>query len=797
MSTKDTTKKPETVDFFENLGNKAVFLALGIAFLIVMYVYWDFIFLNKAFLFKDIGSDSINETWPLLYHLSEQLYKYGIIYWSHQFGMGDTFYQYYGDPFTLLAILSGKNNVQYATAYTQILAILLTVFFSFKYLKLLNLKNFTAIFGSLTFAFSGFVILSSSGWLMAPLFFYFTLGLYSVEAFLNNKKLIPIAITALLLGCNNAISGVQIFMFLSFYFLVRQIELNDLKFVFKSIVFKQILFTLLFILGFLVASVFVFNYMDLVLTSGRAEVTSQTTSLSGTNPFALMPGEEFTSLIARFFSNDLLGSGINYKGWMNYFESPLTYVGLIPFLLSFYGLFYGDKRQRIIHRFLFILVVIGFAFPYVRYAFWGFQLNYFRIYSMFLAFFLFFIGIRTFNKIITEKFLDKKFIYISIFVVLIILFKIIPQPLINASSRNAILLFVVVYYLLLFLISKEKPVKEIKIAFLVLLTIELSVFTNATVNHRTHLSTKELRSKTGYFDTTVDALNYLRETDPGYYRIAKTYASGPAMHGSLNDGLIQNFMGLVSYSQFQKKGYLDFLYLAGFFNKEDPNELKWSYKLSSDFNFIGFAGTKYLIYKQPFNYDSTFLKPVKTFGEYGILKTKLTLPLFYTHKRMISNSEIMKYPAEKRRLLMFYNTVLSDSDTKNVNLTPAKTDTTVYRIDTLLSQISLLNHTDVTINTFNPDQITVTASVNEKSILCSSIPDHNGWKLMINGKEVKKMLVNGGLIGCELFPGKHTVELLYTPVKLKLGIMCSVVSLILLVLLLFIAFKMQKKSNLS
>jgi uncharacterized membrane protein YfhO len=258
------------------------------------------------------------------------------------------------------------------------------------------------------------------------------------------------------------------------------------------------------------------------------------------------------------------------------------------------------------------------------------------------------------------------------------------------------------------------------------------------------------------------------------------------MHGSLNDGLIQDFMGLVSYSQFQKKGYLDFLNLAGFFNKDDPNELKWSYKLTSDPNFIGFVGAKYLIYKQPFNYDSTFLKPVKTFGDYGILRTKLALPLFYLQKRSISNSEIMKFPPEKRRLLLFYNTVLNDDVDKTFSTISAKTDSSIYRIDTLLNQVNLLNHTGVVIDNFKPDQINLTVQTNSKSIMCSSIPDHNGWKLSIDGTEAKKVIVNGGLIGCELVPGKHTIELLYTPVKLKTGIICSSLSIVILLLLLLL-----------
>ncbi len=799
MSTKSNEKKQESADFFESLGNKAIYLAMGLAFLMILYVYWDFIFLKKAFLFKDIGSDSINETWPLFYHLSDQFYKNGFIYWSHNLGMGDTFYQYYGDPFTMLVILSGKNNVQFATGYTQMIAILLTVFFGFKYLRLLNLRNFTAIFGSLVLGFSGFIILTSSGWLMAPQFFYFTLGLFAVETFLKNKNVVPIVITAVLLGCHNAIIGIQIFIFLSFYFLVRQVELNDLKFAFKSLLTKQALFTVFFVLGFLVTGIFVINYFDLVFTSGRAEMTSATSSLKDESLFALMPGAEFSSLMSRFFSNDLLGSGINFKGWMNYLESPLTYFGLIPFILSFYGLFTGDKKELKIHRFLFILVFIGFAFPYVRYAFWGFQLNYFRIYSMFLAFFLFFIGIRTFDRILIEQEIKKMFLYIAIPVIAIILFgnTVIPKTLINTTVRSMVFGFILVYGVLLFLLTKNKSIKELQIAFLVLLVLELCMFTNKTVNNRTHLSTKELHTKTGYFDYTVDAMDYLRQTDPGYYRIAKLYASGPAIHGSLNDGLIQDFMGLVSYSQFQKKGYLGFQDLAGFFNKADQNELKWSYKLTSDLNFAAFAGAKYVLYKQPFQYDTLFLKPVKTFNnnEYGILRSTLAVPLFYRQNRAIGKTEMMAFPPEKRRLMMFYNVTLNDEDLNRLSHIPAKTDSSMYRLDTLLQQVNRLNAPGINITGFKPDRITLSAESSAATLLCSSIPEHPGWKLRLDGTDAEKVVVNGGMIGCVLPAGKHTLELYYVPVKLKAGLACTAVAFVLLLIALFVYRNYRKKAT--
>jgi len=786
LAEKENSIEENTLSFFDRLGNRAIWFTLGIASAIILYVYWDFITFSKAFLFRDIGSDSINESWPILYHLSDHWYKDGIVFWSHQFGMGDTLYQFYGDPFTLLVILLGKEQIPFTIVFTQILAILLTVVFSFKYLKLLKLNTFTVIIGSLIFSFSGFIILTSSGWLMGPQFFYFTLGLYAIEMFLNNKRLLTIIISAFLLGCHNAILGIQFFVFFSFYCVIRQIELNDLKITIKSQLLKQGVFSIIFILGFLVAGVFVFNYLDLVFSSGRTEINNQNSDFSHQSPFQLLPAVELYSILARFCSNDLLGSGSDYKGWMNYFESPLTYVGLIPFIMCFYGIIYGHKTQRIVHQILFSLVLFGFSFPFIRYAFWGFQLNYFRVYSLFLAFFVFFIGIRTFNYVVLQRNINKSFINIVFGSLAFVLLSdtIIPQDSINSPFRNVVLLFLSIYAVLFYMIGLKTTFKETIWALMLGIIFELAVFTNTTVNDRSHLTSEELHSKSGYFDETIDEVEYLKHVDKNHYRVAKMYSSGPSMHQSLNDALIQDFMGLVSYSQFQKKGYLDFLNLYGFLDPKNPDDLKWSVKLLSDLKFSGLLGTKYILDKKPCRFDTSYLKPLKEFDEGVIFTNKLALPLFYVHHGVISKSDLSLFNPKQRRCLAFYGAVLDDKMIADWGKNKVKLDTNLCRTDSLIKQSVFLNKQDVTIKKIKNNEVSLEVHATEKGILCSSIPNHDGWHVTVDGIEMSKLLVNGGLIGFELTSGKHTVDFWFLPPKLYIGIISSTISLLILVILI-------------
>src|SRR5512146_524561 len=53
-----------------------------------LVVFRDFVLLRHVYLFKDIGSDSINSTYPTLFHVVDYLRTEGIPKWTFFQGMG-------------------------------------------------------------------------------------------------------------------------------------------------------------------------------------------------------------------------------------------------------------------------------------------------------------------------------------------------------------------------------------------------------------------------------------------------------------------------------------------------------------------------------------------------------------------------------------------------------------------------------------------------------------------------------------------------------------------------------------
>lgn len=69
------------------------------------------------------------------------------------------------------------------------------------------------------------------------------------------------------------------------------------------------------------------------------------------------------------------------------------------------------------------------------------------------------------------------------------------------------------------------------------------------------------------------------------------------------------------------------------------------------------------------------------------------------------------------------------------------------------------------------------------SLAFTTIPYDKGWKVYVDGKEVKIKKVNISFIGFDLDKGSHHVELRFWPVGLTLGIWTSVISIIALIML--------------
>ena len=145
---------------------------------------------------------------------------------------------------------------------------------------------------------------------------------------------------------------------------------------------------------------------------------------------------------------------------------------------------------------------------------------------------------------------------------------------------------------------------NIQVMMLLVISIELIYLSSITVNKRSIVSNKEFHQKTGYNDYTIDVVDSLNKADKGWYRIDKYYSSGPTVHGSLNDALVQDYKGTSCYYSFNQKYYIQFLQEVGIINGSDENQTRWSPGLRGWPLLEIFGSVKYSLSKSQ---DNSFL----------------------------------------------------------------------------------------------------------------------------------------------------------------------------------------------
>jgi len=122
--------------FIEKLHPYWNWISLIIITIVGILIFSDFVFQEKLFLFKDIGSDTLNGVWPYHYLYAKFLHEIGIPRWSFQEGMGQSIFSgWLRDPFELIAYLIGPSSIPRIFIYIELLKIVLAgwVFYFFSF----------------------------------------------------------------------------------------------------------------------------------------------------------------------------------------------------------------------------------------------------------------------------------------------------------------------------------------------------------------------------------------------------------------------------------------------------------------------------------------------------------------------------------------------------------------------------------------------------------------------------------------------------------------------------------------
>ena len=591
-----TTSNSNIYDSY--IKGKELYYLLGISSVICFFVFKDFITLKKIYLFKDIGSDSLNATWPFMVQAKDYFSENGIPSWSFNFGMGQNMSSFcFYDPFDIISYCFSKQNMIYFLGFKEILKIVLSGVFFYKYLKLLNLANYTALVGGLVYSFTGYMMVGSGWFIFSFEAFNMAFLLWSFEQFFQKNKWYWFPLPIFLIGLSRPFNLWLFGIFLIIYFVLRLYQTNT-KMEFKTIGVLALKLFGLVVLGIGLSGPFFLEHMQVMIDSPRGSgPDSYFSILSSGSMFATADKTQLGTEILRFFSSDILGSGIKFKGWQNFLEAPMFYCGLISLLLFPQVFQFLDKKIKRVFIVILLIWLLPIIFPYFRQALWVFSGDYYRAYSFFVALIIMIFSLLAFNFMLVKKAINIKLLLGTLIALLILInypfFK--DKNTIDSTLFFSAILFLIVYAFLLYSIATKKDNHTFKMALLVCLFCELTYFSWCTVNRRDHVTANDLKQKIGYNDYSVDAVNYIKQIDKSFYRIDKSYSSTPAIHGSLNDALVHNYYGTSSYNSFNQKNYINYFKTMGVISKVSESESRWAPGLINRFILESLNDVKYVL----------------------------------------------------------------------------------------------------------------------------------------------------------------------------------------------------------
>ena len=111
-----------------------------------------------------------------------------------------------------------------------------------------------------------------------------------------------------------------------------------------------------------------------------------------------------------------------------------------------------------------------------------------------------------------------------------------------------------------------------------------------------------------------------------------------------------------------------------------------------------------------------------------------------------------------------------------------------HEIKDFLSDSDSVNLEEIS---YGGNQLTGKIKTSSDTFMIITLPYDDGWKILVNGKEVKKYNVNGGFIGIALNKGESHLEMYFVPEGFKLGMTISAFGCILAVVL----FGLERKKK--
>lgn len=756
------------------------------------FLYRDYLFGEKFFIFSDIGCDSINQTYPKMLYLSRYFKEFhSLPEWSFQAGLGTNLYStVFTDPFNLLIAAFGIQSAAYLMGLFQVIKVMAAGILFYCYLRMAKTSPYASFVFGFGYAFCGHMIVRSS-WISYPNeVVSAALLLLGFEYFFRKGKqwLLPLGFAFCFL-CKGAYGAVLYSGVAAFYAVFRYCSERRLQK--KETVYFFLNYFKLYGIGFLLSAVLILPNLVISFLSPRMqEGSSSALQMMKEMPLGASNWRLVQMAFLRLLNPAALGIHENYSGAENILEDPLFYCGLLAVLLLAHLVFVENRKKKLWYGVMLFAGVLYTFLPQLRYVANGFSafspdMVTFKLSSFWIVIAILFIGAKIFDEIVLGRKLNQ--ILLIAPAIFLGAGMLLLKDAYSISAKNLLVVIIgLAFYtvwLLLWQQGKFGGRRMFPILFL-FVALEAIAMNEEMINDRAVMTKEEYQGKVLYNDNTYEAVKLIESLDPSpFYRVEKYYSS---VYNC--DALAQDYFGVKSYlgGAEQAAGYVNFMTAV----KDDIELLSiiGNFNLQMELNSL--VGVKYLLSKEEIELPG--LEYFDSVGEIKIYRNQYALPLGFAYSEAMTYEQFEQLSMPERRVALLKGGVLPKGEEKPQNgvkqLEIQKVKQAFVSENPILNypyaeyyaDIDKLRAESVQVMEYreNENYIAGDLVVNGDRLLCFTIPYEKGWRLLVDQTPVELIEADHGFMGAYVSEGPHRIELKFDPPAKKAGIYLSMTGIL-------------------
>lgn len=563
-----------SMDWIKKMGNSKRFRSLLILWAMTavscLVIFFPFLFGDKLAVFQDAGSDTRQQYLMQYATIVNHIKDGNFSFWDFNNGFGTSMLALnLFNPFLMLVYLAGVilgvGHIPGVLVFVILLEIFLAQLFCYLFLDCFSFSEGSKIIASYIYGLSGYLLVWGQHYQFGAFVVFLPLLLFLLERAIRRGKFsLTLPLLVAVMVCSSVYMSYMSLMIGGCYLLYRMVVSDQARGV---RVRRFFLHCASILLGIGIGMV-IFLPMAYYLFTISSRLDSDASFLTRIGEYLTPYSLEFyKTAFLRLFSTTFQGIQ-DYNGYSNFYEAPVLFFSALFVLLGFQYLFTVHRqemsRKAKVMQYLAVLFFavcmftrIGasafnaFAYPFSRHSF------------VFLPFFALMTAF-TLDQLWLRRKISKTGFVLSCLCTAAAHYLALGEVTEALLHRNVILMcilaFVMAAALLLGFLKKGAKWRRAGISLLIsALGISLCLEGWICFNDRDTLTTTDASYWGGLYDPNVaKALDYLKSTDPSFYRVEKDYYSG----SYCMDGLAQNYRGISTYNSTPNRFIQEFIDLV-------------------------------------------------------------------------------------------------------------------------------------------------------------------------------------------------------------------------------------------